>query len=77
MRFTLTTSFALFMPALACGPDTDCTVADQTYPTITMLPDVEGPVGAFFPRLYRGPPTAQTTLVCATWRTDLAWRSSP
>lgn len=48
MRFTLTVLFAFFAaPALACGPDTDCTVAgDRTYRYY--MPDVEGPVGAFF-----------------------------
>lgn len=48
MRYILIVLTTLLAsPAIACGPDTDCTVAgDRTYRYY--MPDVEGPVGAFF-----------------------------
>jgi polyhydroxybutyrate depolymerase len=48
MRIVFATLLTLLTtPAFACGPDTDCQVADdRTYRYY--MPDVEGPVGAFF-----------------------------
>lgn len=48
MRLILAAALTLLStPTLACGPDTDCTVeGDRTYRYY--MPDVEGPVGAFF-----------------------------
>lgn len=48
MRLILAAALTLLSaPALACGPDTDCTVlGDRTYRYY--MPDTEGPVGAFF-----------------------------
>ncbi len=49
MRLILATALSLLAaPALACGPDTDCTVAgDRTY-RYYMPEGTDGPVGAFF-----------------------------
>ena len=49
MRLILATALALLTsPALACGPDTDCTVlGDRTY-RYYMPEGTTGPVGAFF-----------------------------
>ncbi len=49
MRLILAAALSFFTaPALACGPDTDCTVlGDRTY-RYYMPEGVEGPVGAFF-----------------------------
>ena len=48
MRLILTATLTLLAsPTFACGPDSDCAVeGDRTYRYY--MPDVEGPVGAFF-----------------------------